>query len=345
MKKALKVILLVIAVPALYVAGNLLYATLTDYQPRKETSVFIRNASTAAAGDTVSVLIWNIGFTGLGNETDFFYDGGKVVTQEAEIVTKNREGIKAFITNHRDVDFILFQEIDSIGKRSHGFNHLDEMHGILPSHSSAFAMNYNVDFVPVPFLDPMGKVKSGVATYSKNAIVEAKRYGFESQMDWPTRLYFLDRCFLATPTQTKSGKDLLVLNTHCSAYDTAGTMVANEVSNMMKVAREAYANGAHVIAGGDWNQCPPNYTPIDPNGTYGEFNLQPDQLDEGWKWIADPSTPTNRKLNTKYNEDCYTSVIDHFFISPNVEVIDVKTIDLNFKYSDHQPVLLRAKLN
>ncbi|NNE54982.1 MAG: endonuclease/exonuclease/phosphatase family protein, partial [Flavobacteriales bacterium] len=94
------------------------------------------------------------------------------------------------------------------------------------------------------------------------------------------------------------------------------------------------------------NQCPPNYTPIDTTGKYNEFILQSDQLPEGWQWIADPSTPTNRKNETAYvRGQTYTSVIDHYAVSPNVVVEEVKVYDLDFQFSDHQPVQLRIRLN
>ena len=37
-------------------------------------------------------------------------------------------------------------------------------------------------------------------------------------------------------------------------------------------------------------------------------------------------------------------VIDGFFLSPNVRVDSVETVDLGFENSDHNPVLLRVTL-
>jgi exonuclease III len=37
-------------------------------------------------------------------------------------------------------------------------------------------------------------------------------------------------------------------------------------------------------------------------------------------------------------------VIDGFIVSPNVEVLSVQTIDLDFKNSDHNPVKLTFAL-
>ena len=39
-----------------------------------------------------------------------------------------------------------------------------------------------------------------------------------------------------------------------------------------------------------------------------------------------------------------TTVIDFFLLSPNVETASVKCINLEFKNSDHNPVIITAKL-
>ncbi|MGB0424814.1 MAG: endonuclease/exonuclease/phosphatase family protein [Flavobacteriales bacterium] len=345
-KKALKIVSIPVVLFALYIIGVISYATVTDYQPAPYHELKVHKNAMDLGKDTLSFMTWNIGFTGLGKETDFFYDGGSVVTQTESLVKKNRTGILDYIAKANDIDFYLLQEVDSCSKRSHYHNHLDEIQKVLPGSDYAFALNYNVDFVPVPLTDPMGKVKSGVATYSKHPLNATERIGFDSQMAWPTKLFFLDRCCIKTSTQLESDKKLFIYNTHCSAYDTAGTMVASEVDLIMSDARKEFEKGNYVVIGGDWNQCPPSYTPLGPPEAYNEFSLRNDQIDEGWKWVADETVFSNRKLNTVYEKGkSYTSVIDHYLISPNVEVLNIQGIDLNFEFSDHQPVVLKVALN
>lgn len=345
-KKILKIALIPVAIFALYIVGVIVYATVTDYNPDPLQKLKLNRYASTKGSDTLKFMTWNIGFTSLGKETDFFYDGGSVVTQTEPLVKKNRTGILNYIAKANDVDFFLLQEVDSCAKRSHYHNHISEIQEVLPKSDFTYGLNYKVDFVPVPLTDPMGKVNSGIATYSRHSLIGAERIGFDSQMDWPTKLFFLDRCCIKTSTVLESGKILFIYNTHCSAYDTAGTMVASEVDLIMADARKEYENGNYVVIGGDWNQCPPNYTPLAPPEEYNEFSLSNDQIDANWKWIADPTVFSNRKLNTVYEKGIsYTSVIDHFLISPNVEMLEVKGIDLNFEFSDHQPVILKVALN
>lgn len=344
MKKIIKAIL-VIALPfGLYIAGVLLWGTVTDYEPEALISLEPQGTAEAVPDSLFTFITWNIGFTGLGEETDFFYDGGTTVIQTEELVKKNRDGILEFIEFNKGIDFFLFQEVDSSAKRSHGVNQMEAIHETLSDYQWSFAKNYDVDFVPMPLTEPMGGVVSGLATFSQFPTQDHERHGFNSQFSWPTSIFFLDRCFLSERVKLANDKDLVVINTHCSAYDTAGTMVANEIKAIMAFAEKEYLQGNYVVIGGDWNQCPPNYTPIDTTGAYNEFVLSNEQLPQGFRWVADSSTPTNRKLTTVYNEESYTSVIDHFVLSPNLALEDISVVDLQFQFSDHQPVKMAVKL-
>ncbi|MEO1436541.1 MAG: endonuclease/exonuclease/phosphatase family protein, partial [Bacteroidota bacterium] len=71
-----------------------------------------------------------------------------------------------------------------------------------------------------------------------------------------------------------------------------------------------------------------------------------DYLPEGWLWAYDTTTPTNRKLADAYVKgETFTTLIDFYLVSPNVKIERVRTINQDFQYSDHQPVILYARLN
>ena len=58
--------------------------------------------------------------------------------------------------------------------------------------------------------------------------------------------------------------------------------------------------------------------------------------------------PTCRLLNAPYTGDYETSqtyVIDGFIVSPNVKVESVQVVNVDFKYTDHQPVRLTVTLD
>lgn len=345
MKAILKILATVALLCGLYVAGVLVYATVNDFNPPALIEIQPAGQAAHQADSVFTFITWNIGYSGQGDRADFFYDGGKQVRAPKEDVEHYRKGIAEFFRSNRNTDVFFVQEIDSMADRSQNFNQIEFYGNELPDHLRAFAVNYKVDFVPMPLLNPMGGVVSGLATYTRLPAHGFERHAFDSQFTWPTRVFFLDRCFLSHRTPLSNGRELVAINTHCSAYDTSGTMVASEIDRIMAFAAQEYEKGNYVVIGGDWNQCPPNYTPIDPEGGYNEFILSDTQLPQGFKWVADPSVPTNRKLETVYSKDSYTSVIDHFAVSSNLEVLEVSTIDQQFAWSDHQPVRLVVRIS
>ena len=61
----------------------LLTAVITDYRPAERVVLQDRSGLSSGAAealpDSLSILCWNIGYGGLGNDMDFFYDGGTQV--------------------------------------------------------------------------------------------------------------------------------------------------------------------------------------------------------------------------------------------------------------------------
>lgn len=346
-KTLLRFILFLGFMYGMYTISIITYASITDWIPRERIPLISKSPKTIVAPLTFKLLTWNLGFGGLGEETDFFYDGGKTVIQKEKICRKNIDGAKSFLKANTDIDFILLQEVDSCSRRNHRINMVEEIEANMPEYSSAYALNYNVDFVPVPHGNPLGETRSGLLSLSKYATVNVERVAFDTQFEWPRQLFFLDRCVIKQTIPLENGKKLILMNTHCSAYDVKGDFVAAEIQKMVDLGEIESKKGNYVIIGGDWNQIPPDYTPLKPNSetNYNEFKLTNEQIPNGWKWVADVTIPTNRKLDIPYQKGVsYTSVIDHYLVSKNVRVKNIAVQNLNFQFSDHQPVLLEVEL-
>ena len=335
----------------LYFGGMIGYAWITDYRPEPQEEVMLYGSGSAdAVADTLTVLSWNIGYAGLGAESDFFYDGGKTVRMPQPVVEKNLNGIESKLKEFRDsVDVMFIQEVDREAKRSWGVDQFARIKDILPGFSGAFATNYLVKYIPIPFGEPMGKVNAGLATFSRFTPTQSTRYSFEGNYDWPTYLFFLDRCFLVQRVPMANGKELVLINTHNSAYDD-GSLKKAQMEQMKAVLLAEYAKGNYVIVGGDWNQYPAGFTgvpgfEIEQTEENARFFVPLIYPDAGWVWAWDPASPTNRELKAAFNEKTTPRVvIDYFLLSPNVELLEVKTSNENFKYSDHNPVKMRVAL-
>lgn len=363
LKKGLKTILGLVFAFLLYLTFSLVHGTITDYQPENKEELAANNKGIPSIqNDTLSFVLWNIGYGGLGAESNFFFDDGRMlhsgnlmVNAPKASVEKNVNGVQDFIKKN-NYDFYLFQEVDYHSKRSQYFNQYQYFQKQLPDYSSTFASNYKVKHVPLPVFEPfnvMGKIHSGLATYSRFELKEALRLQMPGDYGWPTRIFQLDRCIsIHRVSIDSSNKELVVINTHNSAYDEGGFMKKEEMDFLKDILTAEYSKKNYIIVGGDWNQCPPNFEAntfrpeMIPNEFY-RFNIPVDYLEEGWTWAYDKDVPTNRMLVETYRGQegkIFVSLLDFFLTSPNIEVLNVKGIDTDFEYSDHQPVELSIKL-
>jgi len=362
MDTVLRLVLGIIGIAALVFVGLLVFGTLTDYNPPpvEEAEAHPLPGATSPPDSVLSFLIWNIGYAGLGSGQDFFMDGGKHVQPNRSESDANFAGALSFLRSRQDLDFILLQEVDRDAKRSFGRDQASELAAGLPAHHWYFASNFKVKFIPVPFdpfpfVRPIGRVHGGLVTFSKPTPTSAKRYDYPGNYGWPTRIFHLDRCFLETRYPitaaaggaASGGKELVVINSHNSAYDEGGVLKAQEMAMLKDYVLNEYNKGNYVIAGGDWNQCPPDFDPKTfkkDESEYDQQNIPADYL-PGWTWAYDGSTPTNRKVAKPYDPaTTFTTVIDFYLLSPNVELLEVEGISLDFAHSDHQPVHLKVRL-
>ena len=349
MKKAFKIILIILAVIAAAVIAFIAWLSITEYSPEplEEVPISGSNTGKAAIGQELNIMTWNIGYCGLGKDSDFFMDGGKQVQpSDRSYVEYCLNGIKSFL-NETEADLFLLQEVDTDSKRCYGINEAEQ----LEMGASAHALNFSCRFVPYP-LPMIGRVSSGLMTTSSSLeLISAERISLPSPFSWPVSMANLKRCLLVTRIPVEgSDKELVIINLHLEAYDDGEGKLA-QTEQLMKYIEQEYKKGNYVIAGGDFNQSFPNGLAVYPN-THGELwmpsTLDESLLPEGCSFAYDTDTPTCRLLNQSYNPDDTENtqyyVIDGFILSPNVELVAVETIDLGFEYSDHNPVSIRVIL-
>jgi len=309
-------------------------------------------ASSPSAGDSIRIATWNVGYGALSADQDFIMDGGTKVEPESEdIVLRNVDGIKDFLT-HEPCDIVFFQEVDQHSERSY---YLDETAAFTEHFggASSFAYNFNADFVPFPVGLPsnmIGHVESGVQTLTAFHTENARRIALPSSYSWPVRTCQLKRCLLTQEIPLKgTDRKLILVNLHLEAYAPDEAKAA-QTQILMDLVTEEYNKGNYVIAGGDFNQTFPeadlsNYPVL--NTEYFQAPVIDMELPQGFRFAFDDTAPTSRLLNEPYNgswEDTQLYVIDGFLISPNVQVNRVETIRAEFQYSDHNPVMMDVTL-
>ncbi len=345
-KTIIKIATSIISTLILYFLILLVYLSITDYQPPKNILLDAKGKCSKPVdkNDTLRLISWNIGYAGLGADMDFFYENGKQVRCSKKQTNYNISKIKQFIQEYQ-AEFYFFQEVDIRSKRSYNINQAKVLSAMLKNHCYAFAKNYDVGFIPMPLLKPYGHVNAGLLSLSSFRFESANRHALDANYSWPKRTYLLDRCFLSQTINLDNNKKLILLNIHNSAFDDDGEIKKQELKEIRDFMLREYKKGNYVIAGGDWNQNPPAFKGQNFSNDYklkqGRTPIDRSLFPPDWHFVFDKYLPTNRSLYETFNKSTTeTDMIDFFLITPNVKVIEMKTIDQAFRYTDHHPVFL-----
>lgn len=329
------------------IAAFIVWQTISEYRPDPEEMVPV-NADATVLPDTLTLTTYNIGYCGLGAGMDFFYEGGTMVRPDKEESDLYLGGVMKRLSTFNGSDFMLLQEVDTLAKRSWYADQYRLIRTKFTNFHSYFVLNYK-SWVPMPVLQPMGKVRAGLLTLSKAIPVQVVRHAYQSGYAWPMRLFMLKRCFMELRFKTENGKELVLVNTHNSAFSDAAEIRVKELGQLKELMLEEYAKGNYVLIGGDWNQNPATFDSSAVIRPYLIKTIRPQIpagfLPGGWVYAYDPTLPTNRDVDIPYKDGITkTTLIDFFVLSPNIGLIAAETTKTNFAESDHQPVSVRVYL-
>ncbi len=349
-KKILKATLSVFLVIVIIVAGYLgyvifSYSRIPDNQ--KITPKNTENSEKVKIGQSYTAVIQNIGFGAYTDDFTFFMDGGKqswAESKESVISCINTAAEKAESYNP---DFILFQEVDFDSTRSYHINQREMLESRFNTYSSAFAVNYNSAFLMYPFTQPHGASKSGILTLSKYNISASLRRSLPISQSF-SKFLDLDRCYSISRIPTENGKELVLFNVHLSAYGGSDEIRTAQMTMLFEDMKKEYEKGNYAVCGGDFNHdFTGDSTQKLNGGAQVDFGwaqpfpkaLLPDCISRCINYEGE-LIPTCRNCDVPYKEGNFTIIVDGFLVSANVEAVKVQNIKTDFKYSDHNPVLL-----
>lgn len=357
-KKVLKIVGIILGVLLGVLLIGCIILLASEYRPDDVTKLDLAGSGTEtiSTGDSLTVMTWNTGYAGLGEDAEFFMDGGtSVMSADKEQVEENLKGIQSQI-QATNADVVLLQEVDQDAKRSYHIDGPQSYQEALPDYQSAYALNYKALYVPYP-LSPttIGKVNAGVLTLSKYNMSEAERQSLPVSFSWPVSAFNLKRCLLVSRIPVEgSDKELVLVNLHLEAYDDGEGKIAQ--TKQLKTLLETEATkGNYVIAGGDFNQA---FSNLD-NSAYPQISEDmwvPAQIDtsefaDSLQFLADNAVPSCRSLDRALTAVEDTSpeafqyyMIDGFIVSTNLSVNNLETLNLGFQYSDHNPMVLNVTL-
>ena len=353
-KTVLRVLGIILATVLVLVIGLLTFLSVAEYRPEDRETVAVEGTAsqTLSVGDTVTVMSWNIGYAALGEDADFFLDGGTMVRAESvAAVETNMKGIFAGIDSVRP-DILLLQEADQGSTRSCMVDEVAMFRMHQQGYSSAFANNYKVAYVPYPLPTTLGTIDAGIVTFSAYGIADAQRVQLPVPFSWPLRTINLKRCVLITRIPiVDSDKELVLVNLHLEAYDDGEGKLA-QTKMLAELLNAEAEKGNYVVAGGDFNQI---FSTTDASvcplyeGNWEAPVIDVTQFGEGWSFLMDESVPSCRLLNTPYKGADHNTfqyyIIDGFIVSANLRVESLETQDLGFVHADHNPLVLKVALS
>ena len=356
--KALKIVLIVVgsifALLISFVGGVLIFASATTLQVKDVEKMKINGEVTTKVdkANQLKLLTWNAGYGALDERQDCYWDGGKGVYGESKaVVQENINALKSKI-NELDPDIFFLQELDLDSRRSFNINEYNSFRDTFKGdvYDTSFARNFKAGCVPLPLYKMTGKVDAGIATFSKYDMNDSERIQLPIPFSWPMKLFNLKRCLLVNRLPIEgSDQELVIINLHLEAYDD-GEGKAKQLAMLMDRMAAEYEKGNYVIAGGDFNQTfsTTNYQkypkmndwvcPVIDADSYSNFTFK-----------MDDTYPTCRSLYKTYADADKSNfqyyMIDGFIVSNNITINNLKTINLDFKNSDHNPVSMTVTLH
>lgn len=326
----------------LCVGGYLLalYMVNRFYQPPDARALTVHRAASAVSppSSQLTLLTWNLGYAGLGEDANFYLDGGtdwRPISKQ--VVQRNLMGIQTFLAAH-PADLYLIQELPRPSRFNYGVDVHESVVDTLARQTYAYTPDFKTRLLPPPF-----RIEVGMALFTRYTIWAAASRALPLEpLAFPS---FLRKHYQAMvthlPIADRDG-EWVVMHIHLAAFDEGGKVRDQQLAVLKQWMLQAYADGNYVVVGGDWNMrlvstSFPHET--DEKYLFWVRDMPADFLPDGWQIAADDRTPSVRTVHQAYVPgQNYTGVIDGFVVSPNIRIEDVQTFDLGFKSLDHHPV-------
>lgn len=322
--------------------------------PAQQMSVpVVCNADVPALprGKPLKVLVWNVQFAG-GRESEFFYDGGEVVSVPRAMVEGTLERI-ASVIEQVDADVVLLQEVDRGSRRTHRIDQHAELLRRTGYGCHASTPYHKVRYVPFPRHEHMGQVNMHLSVFSRYQLGPATRWQLPL-LDEPVyrRLFNLRRALFEIRMPIVGGGDLALFNTHLSAFSHGDGTLLKQIMRVGQIVYERKEAGLPVVLAGDFNSLSPGFD-----------KRQLRQRDR--HWYAEDQTPVGLlfgRLSSAvsaaeyatggmavhgtyghFGSDTPDRVLDYVF-HDGVEQLGFETRTQHLDISDHAPMVFTMRV-
>lgn len=297
-------------------------------------------ADLSDGGETLDILIWNVGYGGLGAGSDFVADGGThMFPPSRRAVRDNVAGIESFLISQGDADVVVMQEVARAGPVNYWIDVRARVEHALRDRDNTFFADFKTRLMPWPL-----RMVHGQALYSRVAVDEASVVALPAE---DSGIFGVRRRYASPFVRLSGNAEWTIASVHLAAFDEDATVRTLQLRELMAWAQREYESGRRVVIGGDWNfQIAETDFPhaTDERFLFWLFPFPQDTLPPGWRIGADAEIASVRTNHQAYVPgENYTTTIDGFIVSPNVAIESVHGFDLGFQHTDHQPVRIRVR--
>lgn len=354
MKQLIKGVLWVISGLIVMVGGYAAYVFLTYHRIPDNVKLkpHNQNQQVLKANHLYKAMTFNIGYAAYPDNYSFFMDGGKYSRAfSRQSVMAELAGIHRAV-KQEDPTLMFFQEVDTNGDRSYHVNEVSWLENRMANYSSVYAQNYDSAYLFYPLNRPIGRAKSGLLTLAKAKITDSTRYQLPIDTDF-NKFMDLDRAISVSHIPVSNGKRLAVINLHLSAFTKNAKVRKAQINKLFAKMTSERQAGNYVMVAGDYNHDMLGNSPEVFKTTRKRMNwthpFPANQLPTGFRiakqGLAEKKIPSVRANGTPYYPGkTYTSLIDGFLLSDNIQVKRVHVKSLGFKNSDHNPEVLEFEL-
>lgn len=285
----------------------------------------------------IKVVSWNLGNAMYPAKYSYEKAQDAIKIKNIFPVTKAEaiENVFGQISVLKDInaDVMLLQEISKLHMQNHFINPFKRFTLKFPEFKSYYNSTVNI----------FNFINQGKATFTKeisqsySLLIPYKLKGYLNN------LLFANSDFIVTRV-LDGDNELIIINIHLTPFERSKAERELQLQYVFNFALSEYEKGNYVLIGGDWNVDMPlknkflNYMSIGSTISDDLISLFHDN-----KWcLAFSQNPTLRDLKEPYTERSLMSGIDGFLLSPNLQLLDIDTIN-DFRFSDHCPVTLRMK--
>ncbi|MEG0779723.1 MAG: endonuclease/exonuclease/phosphatase family protein [Oscillospiraceae bacterium] len=312
-------------------------------------------------GRDYRAVTYNLGFGAYSPDYTFFMDTGVMAdgtptagrygrARSAQSAAENTDGSTALL-QAQDADFYLLQEVDRDATRSFHINQAAQLAGAFPAYEAVYAQNFHSAYLAYPLTDMHGKTDAGLLTLSRFSSGERVRRSYPVDPGFPQKFFDLDRCFAVQRYPIEGGGQLVLINSHMSAYDAGGTIRAKQLELLRTVLIEERDAGNLVLVGGDFNHALGGTKTAFPSGQQVPAwvaELADADLPSGYRLVRAENlfaVGTCRGSDIPYEKGVtYETVVDGFLASDGLTV-SARNLDGGYRYSDHNPVELTFQID